>query len=52
MNQVIALQHIHYDKIDDSDWNRYQRTVESVKKASVTWNDVSGILYIVMSLPL
>lgn len=51
-DQVIVLQHIHYDKIDDSDRNRYKCAVESVKKATVARDDVARILYVVMSLPL
>ena len=47
-----ALQDIHDNQIDDSDRNGDQCTVKSVKKSAMTWDYVSGILDIVMSLPL
>lgn len=49
---MLKAENIPCYKIDDSDWNRYQSAVETVEESAVSWDDVSGILDIVMPLPL
>jgi len=46
------LKHIKDNQIDNSYRNSYQSTVETVKKAAMSRNERTGILYLIVSLPL
>ena len=49
---MLDIKYMSHHKVDHSHRNSDEGRIESVQKSSMTWDDVSWILDIIMSLPL